>query len=474
MFSSLRSRLWWTNAVLIGIVLGVAGLMMIVFVRGIPVRTTEIRLREVSNLIVQSEQPPLSQIFRQEGALANLAMRFQVRILLVAADGNVLLDTAEGERPALRRINISRLTVQGGAFPVTGTTRDGENRIWQFSLQPVTENRYLLLAAQRPSFQWLTIFTDDLLPPLLAAAGLAVLLAIILSWLTARGISRPLRDIAEAARGIPQGDYRPIAVSGPSEVRQLADSFNRMIDKVRASRQSQRDFVANVSHELKTPLTSIHGFAQAMLDGTITDRQGLEKAAGVIYDESGRMHRLVVELLELARLEGGAAKFRREQVDVSLLLEKIAAQFSPQAQEAGIELRTSIQALPRLLGDGDRLAQVFTNLVDNGLKNTPAGGWLEISSLARDGFAEISVADSGPGIPAAELDRIFERFYQVDKSRARTGQQGTGLGLSIAREITEAHGGSIQADSRPGAGSVFVVKIPFMHTEALESGPKSD
>ncbi len=461
MFSSLRSRLWWTHAVLIGIVLGVAVVMMVVFVRSIPVRTTNIRLQEVSNLIVRQEGPLLAQIFRQEGALKGLADRFQVRILVLAADGEVLMDTAGEERPPLRRVNIARLAGQSDAFPVTGSTRDTDNRAWQYSLQPLTDNRYILLAAQRPPFQWLAIFTDDLLPPLMTAAGLAVVLAILLSWLTARGISRPLRDIAAATQGIPEGDYRSIKASGPIEVRQLADSFNRMTSKVRASQQSQRDFVANVSHELKTPLTSIQGFAQAMLDGTIDDPEGLEKAAGVIYDEAGRMHRLVIELLELARLEGGAVNLRHEQVDLSLLLGKITAQFSQQAREAGVELRQDIPPLPPLLGDGDRLAQVFTNLVDNGLKHTPPGGWLRIRAGSKDRILEVSVADSGIDIPAEDRERIFERFYQVDKSRARTGPQGTGLGLAIAREIVEAHGGSIGVESRQGAGTVFVVKLPL-------------
>jgi len=461
MFASLRSRLWLTNALIMGIVLGVSAVMVFLFVRSVPIRTTNIRLQEVSNLLGQQEDLLPRQIIRQENTFKNLSQRFNVRILLVTASGNVVMDTASGEMPALRRFPIPVQNGGPNAAPVSGTVRDMENRVWQYSLQPFGEDHYILVAAVRPPFQWLNIFTDEFLPALLWASGIAILLAVILSWLTARGVSRPLKAISEAAKGIPSGNYNKIETAGPAEVRQLAETFNSMIDKVRASQQAQQDFVANVSHDLKTPLTSIQGFAQAILDGTVGDRQGLEKAAGVIYEEAGRMHRLVVALLDLTRLDSGAVTFVREPLDIALLVEKTVARFTSKAGQARVDVRTQIHPVPQMFGDGDRLAQVFQNLLDNAIQHTPAGGAVAVEVAPAGGDVEIRFSDTGQGIPPGELDRIFERFYQVDKSRARRGVEGSGLGLSIAKEIVEAHGGSITAESRPGQGSVFVVKIPI-------------
>jgi signal transduction histidine kinase len=226
---------------------------------------------------------------------------------------------------------------------------------------------------------------------------------------------------------------------------------------VQAAQQAQRDFVANVSHELKTPLTSIQGFAQAMLDGAAASPEALRQSAHVIFDEAGRMRRLVEELLDLARLDAAGA-LRREPIDLALILAAVADRFGPRALEQQVALRTDIALLPAMVGDGDRLAQVFTNLVDNALKHTAPGGSVTLTAASAPGGVEAAVRDSGSGIPSEDLTRIFERFYQVDKSRARSG--GAGLGLAITKGIVEAHGGQISVHSAVGAGTAFRVFLP--------------
>jgi signal transduction histidine kinase len=249
-----------------------------------------------------------------------------------------------------------------------------------------------------------------------------------------------------------------------------------MSERVKQGQQSQRDFVANVSHELKTPITSIQGFAQAMLDGTVDTLEQRRQAAQVIFDESTRMHRLVLELLDLARLESGIAEMARLPVEMVSLLEGVVEKFAPQAHLSQISIALTAEEPLVVSGDTDRLAQLFANLLDNALKFSPPGDSIELR-LSRDReFAEIAVADSGPGIPPQDLGRVFERFYQTDKSRRGGASRGIGLGLAIAREIALAHGGSITAFNRgdpggtavmagsqnPGShGSVFVVKIPI-------------
>jgi two-component system sensor histidine kinase ResE len=245
----------------------------------------------------------------------------------------------------------------------------------------------------------------------------------------------------------------------------VANSFNVMVHQVRTSQQIQRDFLANVSHELKTPLTSIQGFAQALLDGTVADDEAKERAAHVIYDESDRLRRLVEDLLDLARLDAGQIEFVRGAVDLCALLERVIDKLSLPAAKKGVELENTITALPTMVGDGDRLAQVFTNLVDNAIKHTPANGKVILREDISAGWISIHVDDSGAGIPSEDLSRIFERFYQVDKARSGGSGRGVGLGLAISRQIVESHGGRIVAQSSEGRGSRFTVQLPIVQPD---------
>jgi signal transduction histidine kinase len=242
-----------------------------------------------------------------------------------------------------------------------------------------------------------------------------------------------------------------------------------MTQEVKASRQAQRDFVANVSHELKTPLTSIQGFSQAILDGTARNGEAQRHAAQIVNDEAERMTRLVNELLDLAKLDAGQIVMAQEPVDMGRLLRGCVEKLIPQAEKVGVELKLDLGTLPPLSGDNDRLAQVFTNLIDNALKHTPQGGRVTVAAREVIGppvhkgakavpRIEVSVADTGSGIPPEDLSRIFERFYQVDKSRRR--KRGAGLGLAIAKEIVQAHGGQIKAESVVGVGTKFTVMLP--------------
>ena len=271
----------------------------------------------------------------------------------------------------------------------------------------------------------------------------------------------PLQKVVLAARNYPT-EANPVPSHGPREVQDLTNAFNSMIRRVNDSQRSQRDFVANVSHELKTPLTSIQGFAQAILDDTADSPDARKQAAQIIYDEAGRMHRMALDLLDLARLEAGTADLDMSAVDAGALLRGIAEKFSLQAQKANVNLRVDASDdLPALLGDGDRLAQVFTNLVDNALKFTPANGQVTLSAKPAGGWMEFEVADSGIGVENEALPRLFDRFYQVDPSRARDNSHGAGLGLAIAREIVQAHGGKIGVRSSAGHGTTFTIRLPL-------------
>ncbi|HJW82985.1 MAG TPA: HAMP domain-containing sensor histidine kinase [Anaerolineae bacterium] len=394
------------------------------------------------------------------------------RMLFVdGASGSVLADS----QAELAGQNLYDLS---GGRPA-GLALEGEFTLraqrWLYAARPVTpgERRGTLAVAAAPLAST-SLLRDpifrEMIDPILIAAGIALVIAVALAVIVARSIALPIQHVAAAA-----GAQQAAPLEGPDEVRELAASFNAMAGRARAAQHSQRDFLANISHELKTPLTSIRGFAQAIADGAAGDPDAVRKSAEIIRDEAERMARMVGELLDLSRIETGQILMRRAPTQVAGVLRSCVERQSLRAQSAGVTLSVDAPGdLPAIEGDGDRLAQVFTNLIDNALKHTPAGGRVSLSARSMSGSSvakkgrpwpggvEISVSDTGPGIPPEDLSRIFERFYQVDKSRARSASGGSlGLGLAIAKEIVVAHGGSIHAESVTGLGTKIVVWLPI-------------
>jgi len=228
--------------------------------------------------------------------------------------------------------------------------------------------------------------------------------------------------------------------------------------------QTRRDFVSNVSHELRTPLSSINLMIETILE-TDNDPEAIALFLPRIKREVDRMVQLVHDLLDLTRAEAGRLRLRREAVDLSSVAANIVKTFEPRAAQAGVTLRMD-SATARIDGDPDRLAQVLVNLIDNALRHTPAGGTVTLAIRAYDGGATLVVRDTGLGIPYNDLPHVFERFYVVDRSRARE-HAGTGLGLSIVKQIVEAHGGTVTADSEFGLGATFTCAFPASRSAAL-------
>jgi two-component system phosphate regulon sensor histidine kinase PhoR len=220
------------------------------------------------------------------------------------------------------------------------------------------------------------------------------------------------------------------------------------------------EFVANVTHELRTPLTSIRGFAETLLEGALEDPETARHFVTIIKRESDQLGNLIEDLLDLSRIESGKWKMHKEPVRLRTLATETVGRLASKANDLGVDLRIEIpEALPPVPGDPARLAQVLLNLVDNALKYTHAGGSVTVSTEDAGPFVSVRIADTGTGIPKADLPRIFERFYRVDKARSRaTG--GTGLGLSIVKHIVDAHGGTISVVSDVGQGAVFTFTLP--------------
>lgn len=465
MFRSLRSRLLLTYSLVIGVALCIVAIVTLAYLARNPSQTAQARYR------LQTASDSIARrvaTISSDGELDfhNLAQRFDesfdVRVMLFTANGDLLIDSQSDSQASL--VLPRPASVEEAANPVARSTRDKNGDEWLYLGRRLNAEYWLVVATPRPTMTFLAALrtrSDDILSPLRQSALAAFALSLILAFWIARWVAAPLQRMAHAARDVAAGQYRVIALDGPQEVQELGRAFNEMTAQVQASQQSQRDFVANVSHELKTPLTSIQGFSQAILDGTANGPDERQQAARIILDEAERMNRMVLDLLDLARLDAGTINFRRDLVDLSALLRSIVEKLSPQAAQAQVELKYVADTLPDMIGDGDRLAQVFTNLVDNAIHHTPPKGIVRVTAKAHDGQIFASVMDTGPGLPPEEAARIFERFYQVDKSRPGGQRRGAGLGLAIVREIVHAHDGQISVKSETGQGSVFVVKLPF-------------
>lgn len=467
MLSSLRSRLWLSYAFII--VTGLSIVTMVLFLSLIrnPLlyRQTTERLKAVQTVLIERSQepnaPPVSVLVKRSGET------FGVRILLFSRNQQLLFDTSSTEMglpfPPRRAVLQSLPTV-----------RDEAGRVWLYSIGQLSDGTYLMVADQRPRFTLVNAFSDEFLPVILLSGGIALLLSLIVAFVFAGWIANPLQKVVNAAAEMPSAATKVLEVGGPHEVQELTRAFNSMVTRVQSSQRSQREFVANVSHELKTPLTSIQGFAQAILDGTADTEEARGRAALVIFNESGRMHRMVLDLLDLARLDTGTADLAMSPVNVRALLNAVAEKFSPQSQRAGVNIHVEVREdVPPLIADGDRLAQVFTNLVDNALKFTPSGGVISLSAAVNDlAQMRITVSDTGAGIPEEEQARIFQRFYQVDPARQGGTSHGAGLGLAIAHEIIVAHGGRISVRSRVGAGTEMEVLLPLSPPEPSKKARK--
>ncbi|TVY04534.1 HAMP domain-containing sensor histidine kinase [Cohnella terricola] len=241
-------------------------------------------------------------------------------------------------------------------------------------------------------------------------------------------------------------------------LRDVTEEFR--VDKMR------KDFVANVSHEIRTPLSMVQGYSEALMDDIAASPEERRELVQVIHDESLRMGRLVKDLLDLARMEAGYLEMNFQHLDMNALLSRVYRKFAALAKERQIALSKSEEDPSLMLeaGDGDRLEQVLTNLMDNALRHTPSGASIELraSRVEKDDgeWIEIQIIDEGQGIPPEDLPYIFERFYKADKARKRGASGGTGLGLAIVKNLIVAHGGTIGAVSEIGVGTTFTILLP--------------
>jgi signal transduction histidine kinase len=317
----------------------------------------------------------------------------------------------------------------------------------------------------------LTIFLSGIL--------ISVIVAII-CYLLAKRFTHPIEVLTDAAEQMKRGRYteRVPAPAAQDELGLLALTFNEMADTIEADvnelrRQEQfrRDLIANIAHDLVTPLTAIQGFSEALADDIISGQDARVETAQRIGREVQRLRRLVADMRNMTSLESGRTQLDLAPLDMHTLVDETLTVEAAESEKAGIELQNTIDPrTPLVMADSDRIAQVLLNLLDNARRHTPRGGSIKVGAAVDKGMLNIWVRDSGVGIDAKDLPYIFERFYRADRSRAAaTG--GSGLGLTIVKAIINAHHGTIWAQSAPGQGTIITFRLPLAQVQPKQEPP---
>jgi signal transduction histidine kinase len=303
------------------------------------------------------------------------------------------------------------------------------------------------------------IYLDSLTDSLLLAGGAALATAVVASFLVSRGIASPIHRLAGASRRLAEGHYdERVPADGATEVHQLATSFNAMATAVEDAERRRQELIGDVAHEMRTPIATLEGYLEGLLDGVIDPS---DRVWAKLHDEAGRLRRLIEDLQELSRAEAHQLTVICRATPPSAIVQPAVERMEADVAERGLSLNVDLPpGLPEVQADPERAIQVLTNLVTNAVRYTPSPGQIAVRVAAEDGVVRFEVSDSGIGIAQEHLPRVFERFYRVDKSRARA-LGGAGVGLTIAQALAETMGGRISAHSPgPGQGSTFTLELP--------------
>ncbi|MGH2449219.1 MAG: sensor histidine kinase [Chloroflexota bacterium] len=461
MIDTFRSRLVLSNLLiaLLGLALAVVVFSFLLAGRSTQLRTQELRgqsqaLASRIHLLYSKRSGP----GELERSIDEASQILRERIVVIGPDRRVVVDSKHATpfyKGSQYQYSVSALQHAQSADQVLAHS---DLMGFQSPIKAAdgrTNGGAVLLVAQvknvKPSF-------GSLLPVILTAA-----LAVFMVWLLigiyfTYSLSRPLARIIGATERVAKGDYDArVPEHGAGEIATLGRRFNDMAGRVQESSQILKDFVANVSHDLRTPLTMVSGFSQALLDGA-ADASGVHSAATVINEEAARMERLVDDLLQLTRLESGLLILNREPTDARSFVTDIIDRTGRRRDNLpaiNIEIPSTMELLDI---DPERMERVLRNLLDNAIQYTPVHGTITIDARPLSHHEiELAVRDTGDGIDPQHLPRIFERMYRADRGR---GAGHSGLGLAIVREIVEAHGGKVTVESELGKGTTFRLTLP--------------
>ncbi len=449
------------------VLLAVGGTLFVVL-RGLHADATTAGLEDLAGSVVPQVRQAigsgdlLGTIADVSDSLANRG----IQVMVVGADGRLRPLAGVAEGPPILTTGLAAGATDHGRVEL-----GGRPYLW------VAEGLRRAAAASPLALAFVTEdrSTAEALGDLGRAIPLVLLVTLLiagpLAWLLDRSVTRPLRRLAGAAAALPSGDHAPLPLEGPVEVRELTGTFNAMADELVETRRRESELLANLRHDLRTPLTVISGFATALRDGTATG-EAADAAARAIEEEAGRLERLVGELGDVERLRAGGAGLRPEPLDANAVVRATIGRFADQASRAGVALMADDPPAgfdAAFVGDQLAVERMLGNLVANALAATPMGGTIRLAArpAAIGGRPAIGldVIDDGPGFSAGGASRAFERFWRAESSRAGGG---AGLGLAIVRELARAHGGDASAENVPPHGARVGVVLP--RTSVLPTG----
>jgi signal transduction histidine kinase len=434
---------------------GAASLLAIVFIAVFASQITQRSFRNYLNTQTESLLiDELADLYRSSGGWQAVGPR---------AIGMVIIDSAPSVSPRnvavidldgkvifpsrtlpLGRIAPRRVIMQGIPIEVDGRTVGT-------LITPTTR-----LAALN---QIVTKFSRQINLALIWGGFIALAISVGFGYILSKRLTNRLGNLTTAIQSVAAGELSSkVPVETNDEVGQLASAFNQMSAELERSRELRRQMTADIAHELRTPLSIILGRAETLAEGMLEPSPQVYR---VIYDEARRINRLVEDLRLLSLSDAGELRLERRPASVKSLLASCADIFSEPASRKQVSIHYQLDHPPReIIMDPDRIKQVLDNLVSNAIRYTPEGGAITISAVGREQSVEISVSNTGPGIPPEELPYVFERFYRGDKSRQRE-EGGSGLGLAIAKSLVQAHGGDMRVSSQPGQGTVFTFWLPL-------------
>jgi len=404
-------------------------------------------------------------------ALARAAQSSTSRLLVLDRSGSVIVDSLKADAPglSLRSRPEVAAALRGKTGVATSTLPNGRTQLRVAAPVRVSGQIVGVVISSGSTFSMLTVLADY--RDQLALVVLAFLAgALVLTELLTRFLTAPLRELQAGAAALASDHSVRVEPRGPRETRDLASAFNELAEEIESSsvelheeeRRKSR-FVSDVSHELRSPLTGIRLAAETLLDGDVGPDDEKRFLATIIR-ESDRLTGLANDLLQLQRIEGATGELPLARVDFTQAARLAVEANEPLAMERGVAVNVE-GASPFVLGSRDRLQQVVGNLVDNAVRHSPAGSTVTVSLADEDGQAVLRVLDEGPGIPAADLANLFQRFYRAQYSRDRASG-GAGLGLAIVKAIVTSHLGTIDAANRPEGGAVFTVRLPKLPDRA--------
>lgn len=464
-----RLLLSYMITVLLGI--GVVGISMSIFVQGHIYNTTQedlLRQAKRVNLAIQ-DVPVIDEL--TEKVIVFLDESYDTRIWIFNTSGEIIATSTKDE------VSIGKSV----ASSIVEKVLKGENVVSKLKFEGLTEpmlsivvpwgkekNVYGGIVLHAPVVginNTIGKIKESILWATLIGIMISMIMVSYLSW----SISRPLQKINLAASKIGLGNYNErIEINTTDEIGDLADTINTMAEKLgEIDHERQKldkirdDFLANVSHELKTPLTVMQGFLEALQDGLINEG-GRQKYYGVMYEETIHMNRLVDDILNLIKLENKGILISKHQISVEPLLHKAAFKFKQKVMEKNIKIEVNVKdGLPKVYADPDRLEQILNNILQNAVNFTEEGQ-IKIDAEKDDSFVLIKIADTGIGISQEDQEMIWERFFKVDRGRSKK-YKGTGLGLAIVKELIEAHQGKIAVSSEINEGTTIKIWIPVLN-----------